>query len=122
MTTVHGKRRGARAHVRGVSLGRVGSGVAAVWLAACAGAGAPDAQTSPFPRVDRPVAPIITPAYSTEAERDRKGEAERVLNRLGVAHGMRVADIGAGAGYYTVRLAQRLGSGAAVFAQDVERR
>jgi len=39
-----------------------------------------------FPTVDRPVAPIISPAYSTEAER-AAGEAERVMNRLGVARG-----------------------------------
>jgi len=53
---------------------------------------------SPFPRVDRPVAPIITPAYSDEATRDRHGEAERVMKRLGVGPGLRVADVGAGDG------------------------
>ena len=72
-----------------------------------------------FPRVERPVAPIISPAYSTELERDRNGEAERVLNRLQVHPGMRVADIGAGDGYYTVRLARRLGPGATIYAEDV---
>jgi ubiquinone/menaquinone biosynthesis C-methylase UbiE len=79
-------------------------------------AGATDAR---FPSVRRPVAPIISPAYSTEAERDRRGEAERVLNRLGVHPGMRVADIGAGDGYYAVRLARRLGPGATIYAEDV---
>jgi ubiquinone/menaquinone biosynthesis C-methylase UbiE len=67
------------------------------------------------------VAPIITPAYSDEATRDRHGEAERVMNRLGVGPGLRVADVGAGDGYYTVRLARRLGPGATIYAQDVER-
>jgi ubiquinone/menaquinone biosynthesis C-methylase UbiE len=33
---------------------------------------------------------------------------------------MRVADIGAGAGYYTVRLARRLGPSATIYAQDVQ--
>jgi ubiquinone/menaquinone biosynthesis C-methylase UbiE len=105
-----------------VRLAGVGLAVAAAWLAACSGLGAPGAQTSPFPRVDRPVAPIVSPAYSTEAERDKRGEAERVMNRLGVAPGMRIADVGAGDGYYTVRLARRLGDGTAIYAQDVERR
>ena len=41
------------------------------------------------------------------------------MDRLGVAPGMRVADIGAGDGYYTVRLAQRLGHGATIYAEDV---
>jgi ubiquinone/menaquinone biosynthesis C-methylase UbiE len=72
-----------------------------------------------FPAVDRPVAPIISPAYSTEAVRDQHGEAARVMDRLAVAPGMRVVDIGAGDGYYTVRLAQRLGAGAAIYAEDV---
>src|SRR3546814_15482179 len=35
--------------------------------------------------------------------------------------GMTVADIGAGAGYYTVRLAERVGSEGRVLAQDIDR-
>src|SRR5262249_50599139 len=73
-----------------------------------------------FPKPSRPVAPIISPAYSTEEARDRVGEAERVMDRLRIAPGARVADIGAGAGYYTVHLARRLGRGAAIYAEDVE--
>jgi ubiquinone/menaquinone biosynthesis C-methylase UbiE len=68
------------------------------------------------------VATIITSAYSSEAERDRHGEGDRVMNRLGVRPGLRVADVGAGDGYYTVRLARRLGRGATIYAQDVEPR
>lgn len=41
------------------------------------------------------------------------------MKRLGVTPGMRVADIGAGDGYYTVRLARRLGPGATIYAEDV---
>jgi len=42
------------------------------------------------------------------------------MERLGIKPGMRVADIGAGEGYYTVRLARRLGSSTAIYAQDVQ--
>jgi predicted methyltransferase len=91
----------------------------AVWLTALSVVSAPGAQVLQFPQVDRPVAPIISPAYTTEAARDGHGEAERVLNRLGVKSGMRVADVGAGDGYYTVRLAKRLGPGATIYAEDV---
>jgi SAM-dependent methyltransferase len=73
-----------------------------------------------FPAPDRAVAPIISPAYSDERTRDERGEATRVLDRLGVRAGMRVADIGAGDGYYTVRLARRLGRGATIYAEDVQ--
>jgi SAM-dependent methyltransferase len=80
------------------------------------------AESPRFPRPDRPVAPIVTSAYATEDERDRHGEAERVMDRLGVRPGLRVADVGAGDGYYTVRLARRLGPRAIIYAQDVEAR
>jgi ubiquinone/menaquinone biosynthesis C-methylase UbiE len=93
--------------------------VIAVWLAALAVVGSLGAEPSRFPPVGRPVAPIISPAYSSEATRDERGEAERVMNRLGVVPGLRVTDIGAGDGYYTVRLVHRLGAGAIVYAEDV---
>lgn len=73
-----------------------------------------------FPAPDRPVAGIIAPEYSNEQTRDGHGEAERVLNRLGISPGHRVADIGAGLGYYTVRVARRLGPGATIYATDVK--
>lgn len=73
-----------------------------------------------FPNADRPVARIISAGYSPEGVRDAAGEAERVMDRLGIVPGVRVADIGAGDGYYTVRLARRLGPGATLFATDVE--
>jgi ubiquinone/menaquinone biosynthesis C-methylase UbiE len=101
---------------------RIGGLLVIACLVACSGATAPSAQTSSFPAVDRPVAPIVTPAYSTEPTRDRQGEAERVMSRLDVKPGMRVADVGAGEGYYTVRLARRLGAGSTIYAQDVEPR
>ena len=44
------------------------------------------------------------------------------MDRLGIKPGVRVADIGAGEGYYTVRLARRLGPDATIYAQDVEQR
>ncbi|MFN3592849.1 MAG: class I SAM-dependent methyltransferase [Thermaurantiacus sp.] len=80
----------------------------------------PDAAAAPvFPRPDRPVAPIVSDQYSDEASRDREGEAALVLQLLGVQPGLRVADIGAGRGYYTVRLAPAVGPTGIVFANDV---
>ena|SRR5918996_1824240 len=73
-----------------------------------------------FPAPARPVASVVSPAYSSEETRDRRGEAERVMNRLGLQPGIRVADIGAGDGYYTVRVARRLGSAGTVYAVDIK--
>lgn len=63
-----------------------------------------------FPPADRPVAPTVSTKWSTEEARDRVNEAEDVMDSADVRPGMTVADIGAGDGYYTVRLAQRVGA------------
>jgi len=94
--------------------------VVAGWLASSCWSAARPADGLRFPTPDRPVAPIISSAYSSERARDERREAERVLNRLGIRTGLRVADIGAGDGYYTVRLAARLGRTARIYAEDVK--
>ena len=53
------------------------------------------------------MSPIIGDSFSTEDARDRVGEAEQVMELAGVKPDMWVADIGAGQGYYSVRLARR---------------
>ena len=72
-----------------------------------------------FPAPSRPVADIVTDTWSSEDARDRAGEAERVMELLGVGPGMRVADVGAGSGYYVARLSPRVGPGGQVYAQDI---
>ena len=72
-----------------------------------------------FPRAHRPVAPIISPRFATEEARDRVNEAEDIMDRAGIRPGMTVADIGAGEGYYTVRLAKRVGLNGRVLAEDI---
>ena len=79
----------------------------------------PGAPASAFPTPSRPVAKIVTDTWRNEQSRDQAGEAERVMNLLGVKAGMIVADIGAGSGYYTVRLARRVGPTGHVYAEDV---
>lgn len=75
--------------------------------------------TPEFPAADRPVATIVSARWSTEEARDRLNEAEAVMDRAGIADGMTVADIGAGEGYYTIRLAQRVGPDGRVLAEDI---
>ncbi len=72
-----------------------------------------------FPDADRPVAPIVSDSFSTEDARDRLGEAEEVMAFAGVKAGMSIADIGAGEGYYTVRLSPIVGPSGRVLAQDI---
>ncbi|MCM8557436.1 class I SAM-dependent methyltransferase [Sphingomicrobium sediminis] len=79
----------------------------------------PEVDEDGFPTLGRPVAPIVSDRFSTEDARDRLGEAELVMELAGVSEGMRVADIGAGEGYYTVRLARVVGPDGRVVAQDI---
>lgn len=72
-----------------------------------------------FPPAHRDVAPIVGDAFSTEDVRDRLGEAEQVMELAGVKGGMSVADVGAGQGYYTVRLAKVVGAKGRVLAEDI---
>jgi protein-L-isoaspartate O-methyltransferase len=46
---------------------------------------------------------------------------EQIMDALGIADGSKVADIGAGAGWFTMRLARRVGPQGLVYAQDVQR-
>lgn len=85
-------------------------------LAACRGEG--DSAAS-FPPAGRDVAPIVSDAFSTEDVRDRVGEFEAVVAAAKVQPGMSVADIGAGEGYYTVRLSPLVGAKGRVLAQDI---
>ncbi|WP_245287962.1 class I SAM-dependent methyltransferase [Bradyrhizobium sp. Ec3.3] len=74
-----------------------------------------------FPSPRRPVAPIASLSRSTEEHRDSLNEAGEVALLLGLKPGMTVGDIGAGSGYYTVRLSYVVGSTGAIIAQDVMR-
>jgi predicted methyltransferase len=70
-----------------------------------------------FPRPDRPVADIVSPIWHDEEERD--DEPGQLVRLLGIKSGMTVADIGAGSGYYVVRLSPIVGPTGKVFAEDV---
>lgn len=87
--------------------------VALIALAALGGCKARDDSDRPetsreFPRAFRPVSKAGSNQFSTEVARDSVNEAQTVMDLAQLAPGMTVADIGAGEGYYTVRLAQRV--------------
>jgi ubiquinone/menaquinone biosynthesis C-methylase UbiE len=73
-----------------------------------------------FPRADRPVSNVGSYAFSTEEQRDSVNEARTVMDLADIRAGTTVADIGAGEGYYTVRLGERVGPRGRVLAQDID--
>jgi SAM-dependent methyltransferase len=72
-----------------------------------------------FPKPDRPVADIVSPIWHGEQERDAAGEPDQIVPLLGIKSGMTIADIGAGSGYYVVRLSPVVGSGGHIIAEDI---
>lgn len=53
-------------------------------------------------------------------DRDEWQQPERVMDALGIADGSHVADLGAGGGWFTIRLARRVGPNGKVYAEDVQ--
>jgi len=100
-------------------------GIGVLLLAGCDGGSAvpherkAQVKNTGFPAADRPVATIVSARWSTEEARDRLNEAGKVMDLAGIKPGMTVADIGAGEGYYTIRLGQRVGKEGRVVAEDI---
>lgn len=105
--------------------GLVPAVLAAMLLAGCDQALLPVVQQPgsqlAFPQPDRPVAAPVSTAFGNEDSRDERGEARIVMELAEIRAGMTVADIGAGEGYYTVRLAEQVGRDGRVLAQDINR-
>jgi ubiquinone/menaquinone biosynthesis C-methylase UbiE len=59
-------------------------------------------------------------AWLDRPERAAEEEPERALDALELEPGMTVADIGSGTGYFTVRLARRVGPEGRVYANDLQ--
>ena len=53
-------------------------------------------------------------------DRDAWQKPEQVMDALGIADGATVADLGAGGGWFTVRLARRVGPNGTVYAEDIQ--
>ena len=53
-------------------------------------------------------------------DRDAWQQPERIMDLLRIADGATVADIGAGGGWFTVRLARRVGPNGLVYAEDIQ--
>ena len=54
-------------------------------------------------------------------DREAWQKPEQIMDALGIAEGSTVADIGAGAGWFSIQLARRVGPNGTVYAQDVQR-
>jgi ubiquinone/menaquinone biosynthesis C-methylase UbiE len=71
----------------------------------------------------REIAQVMTfhgAPWLERAERMEEERPDRVLATLDLKPGMTVADVGAGSGYYSWRIAERVGAGGTVYAVDIQ--
>ena len=71
-------------------------------------------------RVIAPVMGVGGAGWLERPEREAEEEPSRAIEALGLRSGMTVADIGAGSGYYTVRMARKVGPDGKVYATDIQ--
>ena len=104
-------------YINGMILIRLLPALAAIAIIACA----PPSRVAAaeFPAPDRPVAAIVASHSNPEPERDGAREAKRIAALIGAVPGKTIADIGAGDGYFTVRLAPLVKPGGRIIAVDV---
>lgn len=55
-----------------------------------------------------------------DPDRDEWQQPDRVMDDLHIADGSHVADVGAGGGWFTTRLARRVGPNGVVYAEDIQ--
>jgi ubiquinone/menaquinone biosynthesis C-methylase UbiE len=55
-------------------------------------------------------------------ERESEEHPDQALDAIGIQRGSTVADIGAGVGYFTWRLAERVGNNGVVYGEDIQQR
>jgi predicted methyltransferase len=66
------------------------------------------------------VGPACSAAQETGPERDKWQHPQEVMDVLGIKTGSLVADVGCGSGYFTFKLADRVGQGGKVYAEDID--
>jgi len=77
------------------------------------------AQAPPGPASRHTLFPPTDLGLLESPDRDIWQKPDQIMDALGIADGSKVADIGAGGGYFTVRLSRRVGPNGVVWAEDV---
>jgi ubiquinone/menaquinone biosynthesis C-methylase UbiE len=80
---------------------------------------APPAQSVPAKPKGR-LFPPLDLGLLEGADRDQWQKPEEIMDALKIAEGSLVADLGAGGGWFTVRLARRVGPTGLVYAEDIQ--
>jgi predicted methyltransferase len=94
-------------------------GLLCVYIAANLGTSGPQPPTHPL--TGRHIAGVATnTSWLDRAERESEEQPDRALDLIGIEPGSTVADVGAGSGYMTLRIARRVGPTGKVYANDLQ--
>lgn len=94
--------------------------VAITFFASTARAGQ---QPGTHPVTGRQIAPVMAVGgadWLDRGEREREEQPEKALDALNLRPGMFVGDVGAGTGFYALRIAQKVAPTGKVFANDIQ--
>ena len=95
--------------------------VAIMGLGACGRSSTPAKQDGRYQgRTIAPACSHLGADWLERSDREAREQPERALDLIRIERGMTVADVGAGTGYFTVRLARRVGSRGSVLATDLQ--
>lgn len=78
------------------------------------------ADPTPKPRQIAPAMSWVYADWLTRQERQREEQPDRLVNSLNIPRGATVVDLGAGVGYFTWRLARKVGRSGKVIAVDIQ--
>jgi predicted methyltransferase len=81
---------------------------------------AAQSQTAPRPQQHGKLFPPQDLGLLEAPDRDLWQPPDQIMDALGIAEAAVVADVGAGGGWFTVRLARRVGPNGMVYAEDVQ--
>ncbi|MEO8256766.1 MAG: class I SAM-dependent methyltransferase [Acidobacteriota bacterium] len=99
----------------------IGAGHLAAWIGLAAAVLAQAAGAHPVS--GRRFAAVMSAAgadWLDRSERESEEEPDQALDIIGLKKGSVVADIGAGSGYMTIRMARRVGANGIVYANDIQ--
>lgn len=78
---------------------------------------------SEHPVTGRPIAPVMSASgadWLERPEREQEEQPEKAIDSLNLKSGMRVGDVGAGTGFYSIRIAKRIGPTGKVYSNDIQ--
>jgi SAM-dependent methyltransferase len=99
------------------------------WVSLClllcliGGSAGPVMGQAVHPVTGRPIAPVMGmggAGWLDREEREREEQPEKAIAQLNLKPGMMIGDVGAGTGYYSIRMAKLVGPAGSVYANDIQ--